>query len=87
LDNERYADDGGDAARAWERGRTVLAIGNWRASRWKDGALQICRQFSGQPGLRSFMQRRRLSAQYAGNRRCILAKLDSLLAAEVICLR
>jgi hypothetical protein len=74
--------------RAWEAGvGAVLAIGIGEQAGGMDGALEVCRQFNGQPGVpEALRQRRRLSAQHAGDRRRpFWPKLDSLLAEpEVI---
>lgn len=92
VDNERYADDReAMLRRAWEAGvGTVLAIGIGEQAAGMDGALKICRQFSGQPGLPKLYAS---AGVYPHNTPeiddaiddAILAKLDSLLAEpEVI---
>jgi TatD DNase family protein len=88
LDSERYAEDrAAMLARAWEAGvGTVLAIGIGEGPQQMHQALDICRQFNGQPGIP------RLYASagiYPHNTPeaddAALARLDSLLAEpEVI---
>ena len=53
LDNARYSDDrAAMLARAYEAGiGAVLAIGIGEQAAGMDGALKICRQFNGQPGM------------------------------------
>jgi len=88
LDSERYAEDReAMLRRAFEAGvGTVLAIGIGEQALGMDGALEICRQFNGRPG----MPRLYASAGvYPHNTpeidATVLAKLDSLLAEpEVI---
>jgi TatD DNase family protein len=88
LDSERYAEDrAAMLKRAWEAGvGTVLAIGIGEQAAGMDGALEICRQFNGQPN----MPRLYASAGiYPHNTHeaddATLTKLDSLLAEpEVI---
>ena len=88
IDSPRYADDRlGVLGRAWEAGvGAVLAIGIGEQAPGMDRALQICRQFNGQPNLP------RLYASagiYPHNTHeadaAVLSKLDSLLGEpEVI---
>jgi TatD DNase family protein len=88
LDSDRYADDrAAMLTRAWEAGvGTVLAIGIGEQAGGMHRALDICRQFNGQP------QMPRLNASagiYPHNTHeandAVFAKLDSLLAEpEVI---
>ena len=88
LDSDRYADDrAAMLTRAWEAGvGTVLAIGIGEQAGGMHRALDICRQFNGQP------QMPRLYASagiYPHNTHeandAVFAKLDSLLAEpEVI---
>ena len=88
LDSERYADDrAGMLGRAFEAGvGAVLAIGIGEQASGMDGALGICREFNGLPGVP------RLYASagiYPHNTPeiddAVLAKLDGLLAEpEVI---
>jgi TatD DNase family protein len=88
LDSERYAEDReAMLRRAWEAGvGTVLAIGIGERAEGMHGALDVCRQFNGQPNLP------RLYASagiYPHNTHeadaAVLSKLDSLLAEpEVI---
>jgi len=88
LDSERYAHDRlGVLTRAWEAGvGTVLAIGIGEQAAGMGRALEICRQFNGQPNLpRLFAS----AGIYPHNTHeigdAVLAKLDSLLAEpEVI---
>jgi TatD DNase family protein len=88
LDSERYAEDrAAMLARAYEAGvGTVLAIGIGEHASGMDGALAICREFNGQPGMpRLFAS----AGIYPHNTHeadaAVLAKLDSLLAEpEVI---
>jgi TatD DNase family protein len=88
LDSERYADDReAMLRRAWEAGiGAVLAIGIGEGSFQMHQALEICRQFNGQPGIPRLYAS---AGVYPHNTPEIddatLAKLDSLLAApEVI---
>ena len=88
IDSPRYADDRlGVLGRAWEAGvGAVLAIGIGEQAPGMDRALQICRQFNGQPNLP------RLYASagiYPHNTHeadaAVLSRLDSLLGEpEVI---
>lgn len=88
LDNERFAEDRAAVLkRAYDAGvGTVLAIGIGERAAGMGGALAVCRQFNGQPGLP------RLYASagiYPHNTHeidgTVLTKLDSLLAEpEVI---
>jgi len=88
LDSERYADDrAAMLSRAFEAGvSTVLAIGIGEHASGMDGALAVCRQFNGLPG----MPRLYASAGvYPHNTHeidtAVLSKLDHLLAEpEVI---
>lgn len=88
LDNARYCEDrAAMLARAYDAGvGAVLAIGIGEQAAGMDGALNICRQFNGQPR----MPRLYASAGvYPHNTQeiddAVLAKLDSLLAEpEVI---
>jgi TatD DNase family protein len=88
LDSERYADDrAAMLGRAWEAGvGTVLAIGIGEQAAGMGGALEICRQFNGQPGVPKLYAS---AGVYPHNTHeaddGVLAKLDSLLAEpEVI---
>jgi TatD DNase family protein len=88
IDSERYADDrAAMLGRAWEAGvGAVLAIGIGEGPAEMQQALDICRQFNGQPNLpRLFAS----AGVYPHNTHeaddAVLSKLDSLLAeAEVI---
>lgn len=88
LDSERYAEDrAAMLGRAWEAGvGTVLAIGIGEQADGMQGALDICRQFNGQPNTpRLFAS----AGVYPHNTHeiddAVLAKLDGLLAEpEVI---
>jgi TatD DNase family protein len=88
IDSERYADDrAAMLARAWEAGvGAVLAIGIGEGPAEMQQALDLCRQFNGQPNLpRLFAS----AGIYPHNTHeaddAVLAKLDSLLAEpEVI---
>ncbi|MGA9667666.1 MAG: TatD family hydrolase [Terracidiphilus sp.] len=88
LDSERYAEDrAAMLSRAFDAGvGAVLAIGIGEQAAGMDGALAICRQFNGQPG----MPRLYASAGvYPHNTHeadeAVLTKLDGLLAEpEVI---
>jgi TatD DNase family protein len=88
LDNERYAEDrAAMLRRAYDAGvGTVLAIGIGEHADGMDGALDVCRQFNGQPGMpRLFAS----GGVYPHNTHeidaAVLAKLDGLLAEpEVI---
>jgi TatD DNase family protein len=88
LDSDRYAGDrAAMLTRAYDAGvGTVLAIGIGEHASGMNGALAVCRQFNGQPG----MPRLYASAGvYPHNTHemdaAVLAKLDSLLAEpEVI---
>jgi TatD DNase family protein len=88
LDSERYAEDrAAMLGRAWEAGvGTVLAIGIGEQAAGMGGALEICRQFNGQPGVPKLYAS---AGVYPHNTHeaddGVLAKLDSLLAEpEVI---
>ena len=88
IDSERYADDReAMLARAFEAGvGAVLAIGIGEQAAGMDRALEICRQFNGQPNLPRLYAS---AGVYPHNAReiddAVLAKLDSLLAEpEVI---
>jgi TatD DNase family protein len=88
LDSERYAEDrAAMLGRAWEAGvGTVLAIGIGEQAAEMGGALEICRQFNGQPGVPKLYAS---AGVYPHNTHeaddGVLAKLDSLLAEpEVI---
>jgi TatD DNase family protein len=88
LDSERYSDDrAAMLARAWEAGiGTVLAIGIGEHASGMDGALEICRQFNGQPNLPRLYAS---AGVYPHNTPevddAVLAKLDGLLGEpEVI---
>ncbi len=88
LDSPRYADDrAAMLARAFEAGvGAVLAIGIGEQAGGMDRALDICREFNGQPNIpRLFAS----AGVYPHNApeidEAVLAKLDSLLAEpEVI---
>ena len=88
LDSERYADDrSGVLSRAWEAGvGAVLAIGIGEQAAGMHRALDICRQFNGQPNLPRLYASAGVyphNTHEAGD--AVLAKLDSLLAEpEVI---
>jgi TatD DNase family protein len=88
LDSERYADDReAMLRRAWAAGvGTVLSIGIGEQAAGMDGALAICRQFNGQPGMPHLYAS---AGVYPHNTpeidEAVLGKLDSLLAEpEVI---
>ena len=88
LDSERYAEDRvAMLNRAWEAGvGAVLAIGIGEQATGMDRALQICRQFNGQPNLPRLYAS---AGVYPHNTHeaddAVLAKLDNLLAEpEVI---
>ena len=88
LDNARYADDrAAILARAYDAGiGTILAIGIGDQAAGMDGALNVCRQFNGQPGIPRLYAS---AGVYPHNTHeiddTVLAKLDSLLAEpEVI---
>lgn len=88
LDSSRYADDReAMLSRAYEAGiGTVLAIGIGEQAAGMDGALAVCREFNGRPGLPRLYAS---AGVYPHNTHEIndnvLAKLDSLLAEpEVI---
>ena len=88
LDSERYADDrAAMLTRAWESGvGAVLAIGIGEQAAGMGQALEICRQFNGQPKLPKLYAS---AGIYPHNTHeaddVVLAKLDSLLAEpEVI---
>ncbi|MFY9855475.1 MAG: TatD family hydrolase [Terracidiphilus sp.] len=88
LDSPRYADDREAMLhRAYEAGvGTVLAIGIGEQAAGMDGALAVCREFNGRPGLPKLYAS---AGVYPHNTHEIddnvLAKLDSLLAEpEVI---
>jgi TatD DNase family protein len=88
LDSERYAEDReAMLKRAYEAGvGTVLAIGIGEQAAGMAGALGVCREFNGQPGLPRLYAS---AGVYPHNTHeidtAVLAKLDSLLAEpEVI---
>ncbi len=88
LDSPRYSEDReAMLRRAWETGvGTVLAIGIGEQATGMDGALAVCREFNGQPGLPKLYAS---AGVYPHNTHeiddSVLAKLDSLLAdPEVI---
>jgi TatD DNase family protein len=88
LDSERYADDrAAMLARAWEAGvGTVLSIGIGEQAAGMHRALDVCRQFNGQPGVPKLYAS---AGVYPHNTQEIneeiLEKLDRLLAQpEVI---
>jgi TatD DNase family protein len=88
LDNQRYADDrAAMLKRAYDAGvGTVLAIGIGEKASGMDGALKVCRQFNGQPGMPQLYAS---AGVYPHNTHeidaAVLAQLDSLLAeSEVI---
>jgi TatD DNase family protein len=88
LDNERYAEDrAAMLKRAFEAGvGTVLAIGIGEQAAGMDGALGVCREFNGRPGMPKLFAS---AGIYPHNTHeaddAVLAKLDSLLAEpEVI---
>jgi len=88
LDSERYADDRETMLRrAWEAGvGAVLAIGIGEEPAQMHQALDVCRQFNGQPGIPKLYAS---AGVYPHNTPeiddAILANLDSLLSApEVI---
>jgi len=88
LDSERYADDrAGLLNRAWEAGvGTVLSIGIGEGPAQMHQALEICRQFNGQPGMpRIFASAGIYPHMTPEADDAALAKLDNLLAEpEVI---
>ena len=88
LDSERYADDReAMLRRAWEAGvGAVLAIGIGDEPAQMHQALEICRQFNGQPGIPQLYASAGVYPHYTPQiDDNILAKLDSLLAEpEVI---
>jgi TatD DNase family protein len=88
LDSLRYADDReAMLRRAWEAGvGAVLAIGIGEQAAGMDGALAVCREFNGRPGVPKLYSS---AGVYPHNTHeiddSVLAKLDSLLAEpEVI---
>jgi TatD DNase family protein len=88
LDSERYADDrAAMLSRAFDAGvGAVLAIGIGEQAAGMDGALAVCREFNGQPGLPKLYAS---AGVYPHNTHeadeAVLAKLDRLLAEpEVI---
>ncbi|MGA3011581.1 MAG: TatD family hydrolase [Terracidiphilus sp.] len=88
LDSPRYADDReAMLRRAWEAGvGTVLAIGIGEQAAGMDGALAVCREFNGRPGVPKLYSS---AGVYPHNTHeiddSVLSKLDSLLAEpEVI---
>jgi len=88
LDSERYADDReAMLARAWEAGvGAVLAIGIGEEPAQMHQALEVCRQFNGQPGIPKLYASAGVYPHYTPEiDDAILTKLDSLLAEpEVI---
>jgi TatD DNase family protein len=88
LDSERYAEDrAAMLARAWEAGvGAVLAIGIGEGPAEMHRALEICRQFNGQPNLpRLYASAGIYPHNTAEADAAALAKLDGLLAEpEVI---
>ena len=92
LDSERYAEDReAMLRRAWEAGvGAVLAIGIGDKAAGMDGALEICRQFNGEPESGTSIPKLYASVGvYPHNATeiddAVLAKLDGLLAEpEVI---
>jgi TatD DNase family protein len=88
LDSERYADDREMMLRrTWEAGvGAVLAIGIGEEPAQMHQALEICRQFSGQPGIPKLYASAGVYPHYTPQiDDSVLAKLDSLLAEpEVI---
>ena len=88
LDSERYAEDrAAMLSRAWEAGvGAVLAIGIGEGPAQMHQALEICRQFNGQPGMpRLFASAGIYPHNTAEADAAALTKLDNLLAEpEVI---
>ena len=88
LDSSRYADDREPMLRrAWEAGvGAVLSIGIGEEPAQMHQALEICRQFNGQPGIPKLYASAGVYPHYTPQiDDAILAKLDSLLAEpEVI---
>jgi TatD DNase family protein len=88
LDSPRYADDReAMLRRAWEAGvGAVLSIGIGESPAEMHQALEICKQFNGQPGIPKLYASAGVYPHYTPQiDDAILAKLDSLLAApEVI---
>jgi TatD DNase family protein len=88
LDSPRYADDReAMLRRAWEVGvGAVLAIGIGEEPAQMHHALEICRQFNGQPGIPKLYASAGIYPHYTPQiDDAILAKLDGLLAVpEVI---
>ncbi len=88
LDSERYADNReAMLRRAWEAGvGAVLAIGIGEEPAQMHQALEICRQFNGQPGIPKLYASAGVYPHYTPQiDDNVLAKLDSLLAeSEVI---
>jgi TatD DNase family protein len=88
LDSPRYADDRElMLRRAWETGvGAVLAIGIGEEPAQMHQALEICRQFNGQPGIPKLYASAGVYPHYTPQiDDAILAKLDALLAEpEVI---
>jgi TatD DNase family protein len=88
LDSERYAEDReAMLRRAFEAGvGAVLAIGIGEQAVGMDGALAVCREFNGQPGLPKLFASAGVYPHNAAEiDDSILAKLDSLLSEpEVI---
>jgi TatD DNase family protein len=88
IDSERYADDrAAMLGRAWEAGvGTILAIGIGEQAAGMDQALDICRQFNGQPKIPRLYASAGIyphNTHETGD--TLLAKLDSLLSEpEVI---
>ena len=83
LDSERYADDREAVLRrAWEAGvGAVLAIGIGEHAAGMHRALEICRQFNGQPGVPKLYASAGVYPHSTPEiDDAILAKLDSLLA-------
>jgi TatD DNase family protein len=88
LDSERYADDReAMLRRAWEAGvGAVLAIGIGEEPAQMHQALEICRQFNGQPGIPKLYSSAGVYPHYTPQiDDNVLAKLDGLLGEpEVI---
>src|ERR1039458_5085697 len=88
LDSSRYAEDREALLRrAWEAGvGAVLAIGIGEEPAQMHQALEICKQFNGQPGIPKLYASAGIYPHYTPQADdAILAKLDSLLAEpEVI---
>ena len=88
LDSERYAEDrGAMLSRAFAAGvGAVLAIGIGEQATGMDGALRICREFNGQPGIPKLYASAGIyphNTHQADDQ--VLAKLDGLLGEpEVI---